>query len=164
MASIEKSIDVNVPVHTAYDQWTQFEDFPKFMAGVKEVRQQDDKHLFWRADLGGKDVTWDSEIVEQVPDKRIAWRSTSGAPNDGIVTFLSEDSNKTRVSLRLDYEPQGVVENVGSAAGVVGNRVENDLRRFKDYIESRGQESGSWRGEIHGGHVEQGDETKYPEP
>ncbi len=163
MASIEKSIDVNVPVRTAYDQWTQFEDFPMFMEGVKEIRQQDDKHLFWHADIGGKDVTWNSEIVEQVPDKRIAWRSTSGARNDGIVTFHPEGNDRTRVTLRLDYEPQGVVENVGSATGVVGNRVENDLRRFKDYIESRGQESGGWRGEIRGGHVEKGGETGYRE-
>jgi uncharacterized membrane protein len=162
MATIEKSIDVNVPVRTAYDQWTQFEDFPKFMEGVKEVRQLDDKHLFWHADIGGKDVTWNAEITEQVPDKRIAWHSTSGARNDGIVTFMPEGNDRTRVTLRLDYDPQGAVENMGSATGVVGHRVEGDLKRYKDYIESRGHETGAWRGEIHGGDVERGGETKHP--
>ncbi len=145
MATMEKSIVVDVPVRTAYDQWTLFEHFPKFMQGVKQVRQLDDKHLFWHAEIAGKDVTWNAEITEQVPDKRIAWRSTSGAHNDGIVAFHPEGNNKTRVTLRLDYDPQGVVENVGSATGLVGQRVEGDLNRFKDYIESRGAETGAWR-------------------
>ncbi len=162
MATIEKSIVVNVPVRTAYDQWTQFEGFPKFMEGVKEVRQLDDQRLYWHAEIGGKDVTWNAEIVEQVPDKRIAWHSTSGARNDGIVTFQPEGENKTRVTLRLDYDPQGAVENVGSATGAVSRRVEGDLLRFKDYIESRGQETGAWRGEIRGGHEVKGGETKHP--
>jgi uncharacterized membrane protein len=163
MATIEKSIEVNVPVHTAYNQWTQFEEFPMFMEGVKQVRQLDDKRLYWHADVAGKDLTWNSEIVEQVPDKRIGWRSTSGARNDGIVTFHPSGADKTRVTLRLDYEPQGAVENVGSAVGVVDRRVEGDLKRFRDFIESRGQESGGWRGEIHGKDVEKGSESKYPE-
>jgi uncharacterized membrane protein len=162
MATIEKSIVVNVPVRTAYNQWTQFEEFPKFMEGVKEVRQLDDKHLYWHAEIGGKDVTWNAEIVEQVPDRRIAWRSMSGARNDGIVTFQPEGENMTRVTLRLDYDPEGAVENLGSAAGVVSRRVEADLERFKDYIESREQETGGWRGEIRGGHEETGSETEYP--
>ncbi len=158
MESIEKSIVVDVPVRTTYNQWTQFEEFPKFMEGVKEVRQQDDKHLSWHANVGGKDERWQAEITEQVPDRRIAWRSTTGAKNAGLVMFQPEDA-KTRVTLRVDYEPEGVVENLGDAMGVVSRRVEGDLRRFKDYIESRGKETGAWRGEIHGEHVERDDEA-----
>ncbi len=154
MATIEKSILVDVPVRIAYDQWTQFESFPKFMDGVKEVRQLDDKHLYWHADLAGKDVTWNAEITEQVPDKRISWHSTSGARNDGTVSFQPEGSDRTRVTLGLDYDPQGVTEDVGSAVGVPSRTVEGDLKRFKDYIESRQSPTGGWRGEIHGGREE----------
>lgn len=151
--TIEKSINVNVPVHTAYNQWTQFEEFPKFMEGVKEVMQLDDKRLYWRAEIGGKEKQWDAEICAQLPDSKIAWRSTSGARNDGIVTFSKRDHNQTRVTLHLDYDPHGMVENVGDALGFVSRRVEADLKRFKEYIEARGAESGAWRGEIHGGEV-----------
>ncbi len=151
MADIEKSIVVDVPVRIAYDQWTQFESFPKFMEGVKEVRQLDDKHLYWHADVGGKDLTWNAEITEQLPDRRIAWHATSGARNAGRVTFQPEGSDKTRVTLLLDYDPKGMTENVGSAVGVPSRTIEGDLKRFKDYIESRQQPTGGWRGEIHGG-------------
>ncbi len=154
MAKIEKSIDVRVPVHTAYNQWTQFEDFPQFMEGVKEVRQLDDKRLYWKAEVGGKEKEWNAEISEQVPDQRIAWHSTTGARNAGQVAFHQIDSNSTRVTLILDYEPEGVTENVGDMAGVVSRRVEADLKRFKDFIETRGRETGAWRGEIHGGRTE----------
>ena len=151
MSSIEKTIDVNVPVHTAYNQWTQFESFPQFMEGVEEVQQLDDKRLHWRAQIGGKHKEWDAEIVDQQPDRRVAWRSLGGAPNDGIVTFQPIDANATRVTLALDYEPEGFMENVGDALGFVSGRVQGDLERFKTFIESRGAATGAWRGEIHGG-------------
>ena len=156
MSRIEKSIDVNVPVHTAYNQWTQFESFPQFMEGVEEVQQLDDKRLHWRAQIGGKQKEWDAEIVEQQPDRRVAWRSLDGAPNDGIVTFQPIDANSTRVTLALDYAPEGFLENVGDALGFVSGRVKGDLERFKAFIESRGAETGAWRGEIHGGQAARG--------
>ncbi len=112
MEKVEKTIEVDVPVHVAYDQWTQFEDFPKFMEGVQEVKQMDDKHLFWRARVGGKEEEWTADITEQVPDKRIAWHSTSGAKNAGLVTFQG-GGDHCRVTLRMDYDPEGVAENVG---------------------------------------------------
>jgi uncharacterized membrane protein len=154
VSRIEKSITVNVPLSTAYNQWTQFEDFPHFMEGVEEVRQLDDKHLHWRANVGGKQEEWDAEIYEQVPDQRVAWRSTSGAPNSGVVTFESLDTGTTRVNLQLEYTPQGAVESTGDALGMPSRRVEGDLERFKEYIESRGAETGAWRGAIHAGRVE----------
>lgn len=156
---IEKAIEVNVPVHTAYNQWTQFEEFPLFMEGVKQVQQLDDKRLHWVAEIGGKTKEWDAEIFEQVPDTKIAWRSTSGARNDGIVTFQKRPADTTQVTLHLDYDPEGVVENVGDALGFVSRRVEGDLKRFKEFVESRGSETGAWRGEIHGGKVEDSDEA-----
>lgn len=148
MSNIEQSIDVNVPVRTAYDQWTQFEEFPKFMEGVEEVKQLDDKRLHWRANIAGKVEEWDAEIKEQEPDMRIAWASTSGAHNAGVVTFHQLDDAKTRVMLQVDYEPEGIVENVGDALGFVSRRVKGDLERFKAFIEARGKETGAWRGEI----------------
>jgi uncharacterized membrane protein len=148
METVEKSIEVNVPVNTAYNQWTQFEDFPRFMEGVKEVRQLDDTHLHWHAEVAGKDKEWDAQITEQIPDKRIAWRSTSGAANGGVVTFHRIADNTTRIMVQMDYAPEGVVENVGDALGVFSRRVEGDLERFKDFIESRGQETGAWRGQV----------------
>ena len=148
MASIEKSIEVGVPVHTAYNQWTQFEEFPRFMEGVEEVRQLDDTHLHWRAKVGGKETEWDAVITEQVPDERIAWTNTSGARNAGVITFHKLEPQKTKLMLQLDYEPEGAMENIGSALGVVGRRVEGDLERFKEFIESRGAETGAWRGEV----------------
>jgi len=149
MSKVEKSIEVNVPLSTAYNQWTQFEEFPRFMEGIEEVRQLDDKRLHWRANIGGKREEWDAEIVQQVPDQRIAWRSTSGAPNSGVVTFESLATATTRVQLQLEYTPQGPAESVGDAMGLLSRRVEGDLQRFKEYIESRGAETGAWRGEIH---------------
>src|SRR5215208_4872945 len=134
-STIEKSIDVDVPVRTAYDQWTQFEEFPRFMEGVEEVRQLDDKRLHWRAKIGGKEEAWDAEITEQIPDERVAWRSTTGSPNAGVVTFHHLNPTTTRVMLQLEYDPEGLVENVGDALGVVSRRVEGDLKRFKEFIE-----------------------------
>jgi uncharacterized membrane protein len=148
MERIEKSIDVNAPLSAVYNQWTQFEEFPHFMDGVQEVRQLEDNRLFWRAEIAGKATEWEAEIFEQIPDTRIAWRSLSGAPNAGAVTFQAVDPNTTRVSLAIDYQPLGAVEKVGDALGLVSGRVEGDLRRFKSFIEGRGVETGAWRGEI----------------
>jgi uncharacterized membrane protein len=148
MANTIKTIDVNVPVRTAYNQWTQFEEFPRFMEGVKEVRQLDDKRLHWHAEIAGKDEQWDAIITEQEPDMRIAWTSMSGAKNAGVVTFHRIDDGVTRVALQLDYEPEGVVENVGAALGFLDKRVEGDLKRFKEFIEARGHETGAWRGTV----------------
>jgi uncharacterized membrane protein len=148
MATIEKSIDVEVPVRTAYNQWTQFEEFPAFMEGVTAVTQLDDRRLRWQANVGGKSQEWTAEITEQHPDERIAWRSTSGARSAGVVTFHRLADQKTRVMLQMEYDPQGMVENVGDAVGVVTARVGRDMARFKDYIESRQHETGAWRGDI----------------
>jgi len=158
MPSIKKDIVVDVPVKAAYDQWTQFESFPQFMDGVKEVVQLDEKTLRWRASIGGKEQEWESEITEQVPDRHIAWRSTTGAPNAGSVMFDPSDG-KTSVSLELSYEPQDASEKVGDALGVLDRRVDGDLKRFKDFIEKRQTPTGAWRGEIHGGQVEKGNRS-----
>ncbi len=154
MEHIEKWVEVDAPLSMVYNQWTQFEEFPEFMEGVTEVRQLDDKRLHWKAKIAGKEKEWNAEIFEQSPDDRIAWRSTSGAENTGRVSFQSLGPNKTRVNLRINYDPEGVLENVGDALGIVSMRVQGDLNRFKDYLESRRSESGSWRGEIHGRNVQ----------
>ncbi len=148
MARVEKSVEVHVPVRVAYDQWTQFEEFPRFMQGVEEVRQLDDKRTHWRASIAGKTEEWDAEIAEQIPDKRVAWKSTSGNRNAGVVTFHYIDEKTTRIMVQMDFEPEGVVEKVGVAVGADDRRVEGDLQRFKAFIEARGQETGAWRGEI----------------
>ena len=148
MGTIEQSIEVQVPLSTAYNQWTQFEQFPRFMEGVEEVRQLDDKRLHWIAESGGKREEWDAEITEQRPDERVAWRSTTGAPNAGVVTFHRLSDDMTKVMLQLDYEPEGMIEKVGDALGIVERRTKGDLERFKEFIESRGSETGAWRGKI----------------
>ena len=148
MASVVESIDVKVPVSTAYNQWTQFEDFPHFMEGVKSVTQTDDTHLHWVAEVAGQEKEWDAEISEQHPDERVAWNATSGAENAGVVTFHRIDDETSRVTLQMDVDPEGVVENVGTALGFLDRRVKGDLERFKEFIESRGRETGAWRGEV----------------
>ena len=148
MSEIMESVDVNVPVRTAYDQWTQFEMFPAFMEGVKQVRQLDDTTLEWVADVAGKEKRWMARITEQEPDQRIAWTSTEGARNAGVVTFHRLADDRSRVTLQLDVEPEGAVEKVGDAAGIVKGRVKGDMERFKKFIESRGHETGAWRGEV----------------
>jgi uncharacterized membrane protein len=148
MSVIEKSIDVNVPVRTAYNQWTQFEDFPQFMEGIVAVDQQSATRLHFTADIGGKRKSWEAKITEQIPDERVAWCSTSGARNAGVVTFHRLAAAKTRVMLQVEYDPEGIVENVGDFVGVVSARVEGDLERFKAFIESRGTETGAWRGTV----------------
>ena len=148
MERIEKFITVKAPLRAVYNQWTQFEEFPKFMEGVDEVRQLDDQRLFWRAKIWGQTVEWEAEIYEQIPDKRIAWRSISGHPNAGAVTFAAEGMDETRVTLTIEYEPLGLAEQIGDALGVVTARVEGDLKRFRKFIEERGLATGGWRGEI----------------
>ena len=145
---IQESITVDVPLSTAYDQWTQFEDFPRFMEGVESVKQLDDRHLHWCANIGGMKVEWSAEIVEQVPDHRIIWRSTSGSRNAGTVWFERLSDRQTSVTLEVEYEPEGVFENMGDALGVVRRRVKGDLERFKEFIEKRGVKTGAWRGRI----------------
>jgi uncharacterized membrane protein len=153
MGKVESSIEVNVPVSTAYNQWTQFEEFPRFMEGVKHVRQLDDRTLEWNAEIAGKDKTWQAEITEQEPDERIAWTSTSGARNAGVVTFHRISDDTTKVMLQMDFEPEGAVESAGDALGIPERQVQGDLERFKEFIESRGTETGAWRGEVEGTQV-----------
>jgi uncharacterized membrane protein len=148
MSEIQESVDVDVPVTVAYNQWTQFEEFPRFMAGVEEVRQLDDRNLHWRTKIAGIERQFDTEITEQRPDERIAWQSTGGTTHAGVVTFHYLDDNKSRVMLQLDTEPDGVVEQAGDKLGILKRRVKGDMERFKELIESRGTESGAWRGEV----------------
>jgi uncharacterized membrane protein len=152
MERIHKTFEIGVPVRTAYNQWTQFEDFPRFMDGVMEVRQIDDTHLHWRASLAGTEKEWDAEIIEQVPDQVIAWRSISGVPNAGAVRFEPLSPERTRVSLEMEYEPQNAVEKAGDALGIVSRKLDRTIEDFSDFIERRGRETGAWRGEVHGGH------------
>lgn len=154
MATVEKSIEVDVPVRTAYNQWTQFEEFPRFMEGVDAVKQLDDKRLHWRATIAGKTEEWDAVITEQTPDRVVAWRSATGAANSGMVAFEPLGTDRARITLRIEYAPEGIVESVGDKLGFMSRRVEGDLERFKEFIERRGTETGAWRGEIHGAQVQ----------
>jgi uncharacterized membrane protein len=146
--TVEESIELDVPVSTAYNQWTQFEEFPKFMATVESVTQIDDTHLHWKAVVGGKHKEWDAEITEQIPDERIAWRSISGVHNAGVVTFHKISDTRTRVMLQMDYEPETLVEKVADAGGAVKLTTKGNLKRFKALLESRGRETGAWRGAV----------------
>jgi uncharacterized membrane protein len=148
MSTVEESIDVKVPVRTAYNQWTQFEEFPKFMEGVEEIRQLDDTHVHWRTKIAGVEREFDAEITEQHPDHRIAWRATDGTANAGVVTFHRIDDDTTRLMVQIDTDPEGIVEQAGDKLGLVKRRVKGDLGRFKELIESRGTESGAWRGDV----------------
>ena len=149
MERIEKTIEVEAPLRAVYNQWTQFEEFPRFMDGVKEVRQIDDTHVRWHAEIWGRDKEWDAEITEQEPDERVSWKSVSGAPTAGTVRFQPIDTNRTQVRLAMAYEPEGAMENIGDALGVLSSRVEKTLEQFKKFIEQRGRETGGWRGEVH---------------
>jgi uncharacterized membrane protein len=148
MASVEESIEVQAPIRAVYNQWTQFEQFPQFMEHVEQVTQVDDTHLHWKASIAGKTEEWDAEVTEQHPDERVAWRSTSGAPHAGVVTFHRISDSTTKVMLQLDAEPHGIVEKIGDALGVLDREAKGDLKRFKSYIEARGGEDGSWRGDV----------------
>ena len=156
MATIEKSIDVRVPVSVAYGQWTQFEEFPQFMEGVEQVTQLDDSHVHWVAEIGGERREWDAEIVEQEPDRVIAWRSTGGTPNSGRVEFVPIDEG-TRVSVRMEHEPEGLKERVGSFFGADEGQVEEDLERFRELVEERQTPTDEWRGTIESGRVVEDD-------
>ncbi|HXF97779.1 MAG TPA: SRPBCC family protein [Gaiellaceae bacterium] len=152
MGKVQESIEIGVPVRVAYNQWTQFEEFPLFMEGVKEVRQLDDTHLLWVAKIGGKEHSWEAEITEQRPDERIAWRSVDGKTNAGLVTFRGLDG-RTEVTVDMEWDEEGLLETLGSALGADERRVKRDLERFKELIESRGRETGAWRGEVEQGRV-----------
>jgi uncharacterized membrane protein len=148
MATIEESVELEVPVRTAYNQWTQFEEFPRFMEGVEQVKQMTDTRVHWKASFGGQTREWDAEIVEQIPDERISWKSTEGAANAGVVTFHRLAPGKSKVMLQLEFDPEGWVEQAGDKLGFVRARATGDLKRFKKFIESQGSESGAWRGEV----------------
>ena len=151
MASIQESIDVQVPLSTVYNQWTQFEEFPQFMEGVKSLTQLDDTHLRWVAEVGGQEQEWTAEITEQRPDERVAWKAIEGHGNAGVVTFHRLGENETRVTVQMEHETEGMMESLGSALGADSRRVQGDLERFKELIEGRGAESGAWRGEVEQG-------------
>ena len=150
---VQKSLLVKVPVRVAYDQWTQFEDFPSFMSGVVEVRQDDDRRLHWVAEIAGVKRQWNATILEQVPDQKIAWAATEGATNAGAVSFAAAGPNRTTVTLSLEYEPEGLAESVGDKLSIVEKQVEGDLERFKSLVETRGHDTGGWRGTIDRGAV-----------
>ena len=151
METIRESIEVDVPVSTAYNQWTQFEEFPQFMDGVESVKQLDDTHVLWNAEIGGQRREWRAEIVEQVPDKKIAWRAENEKGPNGIVEFEQLGEEKTLATVEIAYEPEGLTEQLGSKVGYDSRQVKNDLERFKNLVESRGAESGAWRGEVRSG-------------
>ena len=151
MARVDKTIEVEAPLTTAYNQWTQFEEYPRFMEGVKEVRQLDDARLHWVAEVGGERKEWYARITRQVPDEELAWESEGGAGNSGTIVFHPKDGNKTELQVHMEVEPEGMKEQLGSAIGVPDRKVEADLKRFKEFIEERGRETGGWRGEIRHG-------------
>jgi uncharacterized membrane protein len=148
MSTIEQSIEIDAPLDNVYNQWTQFEEFPQFMEGVEEIRQLDDTHLHWVAEFGSTRHEWDAEITEQKPDERVAWRNTDGKDNAGVVTFHRIDDGVTRVAVQMDFVPEGLKEKLGGALGFADRRVKGDLERFKELVESRGQETGAWRGDV----------------
>jgi uncharacterized membrane protein len=148
MSAIEESIQVHAPLRAVYDQWTQFEEFPKFMEGIKEVRQLDDTHLHWVAAFGGQEHEWDAEITEQRPDERVAWKNTDGKDNAGVVTFHHIDDEHTQIMVQMDFVPEGIVEKLGNALGVPDRRVKGDLARFKELIENSDHAADGWRGEV----------------
>jgi uncharacterized membrane protein len=152
METLERSIEVDAPVTATYNQWTQFEDFPRFMEGVESVTQVDDKRVHWVAEIAGKRKEWDSEITRQVPDREIDWVGFGNPDNRGRIVFEGVDG-RTKVTLMLDYDPEGAVEEIGDALGLVERRIEGDMKRFKEFLEARGRETGGWRGEIHGDDV-----------
>ena len=148
MSTVEESIEVAVPVTTAYNQWTQFESFPQFMEGVEKIEQTSDTMTRWVTKIGGVERTFDAAITEQLPDERVAWKSVDEPRQAGVVTFHRLSPETTKVMVQMDFEPEGFVETAGDKLGIVKHRVKGDLERFKDFIEGRGQETGAWRGEV----------------
>jgi uncharacterized membrane protein len=151
MERLDKTFEFDCPVHAAYNQWTQFEEFPRWMGSVKQVRQVDDTHQHWTVRIAGKEKEFDTEIFDQVPDQHISWRATSGVPNRGTARFEKIGDNRTRVQLQMEYEPQTFVEKAADAVGIVSAYVEGSVQKFKKALEERGRETGAWRGEVHGG-------------
>ena len=157
MSTVKKSIEVAAPLKKVYNQWTQFEDFPTFMAGVEEVQQLDAKNLRWKVSVAGVDRSFDTEIIEQEPDCRIAWRTEDGEDHTGAVTFEALGDDATRVNVVMSYRPENWVEKVGDAANIIDLRVQKDLERFKELIEDETLETGAWRGRIQGRRIEEDD-------
>jgi uncharacterized membrane protein len=162
MSLVEKTVDVDVPISVAYNQWTQFEDFPQFMEGVEEVRQIDDQTLQWHVNIGGADRTFQARIEEQEPDRRIAWRATEGEEQAGVVTFQPVGDATTRIRLEMSYDPEQWTEKVADFLNIIERRVQGDLERFKTFIEERGDETGAWRGRIEDGDVRDSDSPQEP--
>jgi uncharacterized membrane protein len=148
MNEVQRHIDVNCPVRTVYNQFTQFEEFPTFMTGVKKVQQLDDKTLHWVIEIGNVRREFDAKITEQIPDTRIAWKSIDGKTHSGVVDFHRLSDDQSRINLQMAYDPEGIVENAADMLGIISNRVRGDLERFKEYIEARRRETGAWRGDI----------------
>ena len=148
MSSVTESIDVSVPVHTAYNQWTQFESFPHFMSGVESITQTDATHTHWKTKIAGVEREFDAEITEQHPDERVAWKSVDGKDHAGVVTFHRLGDNETKVTVQMDWEAESLVEKAGAASGADDRQIKADLKRFKEFIESRGTETGAWRGDV----------------
>jgi uncharacterized membrane protein len=160
MPRFEATIDVDVPIRVAYNQWTQFEEFPMFMDGVERVVQRDDRTLDWTAEIAGQQREWTAEITDQTPDIRVAWKSVEGEHNAGAALFQPLGPDRTRITLRMDVEPQGPIDTIGANLGLLEGRVKGDLDRFKEFIESRGGATGAWRGEIHGDQVTEAGSTR----
>jgi uncharacterized membrane protein len=148
MSTVTESVDVQVPVTTAYNQWTQFESFPQFMGGVQQVRQLDDTHTHWVTKMAGVTREFDATITEQHPDERVAWKSENGPKQAGVVTFHKLDDNRTRVTAQMDFEPEGIAEKAADRVGMIEGRVKDDMERFKQFIEGKGHETGAWRGDV----------------
>ncbi|MGE3773357.1 MAG: SRPBCC family protein [Gammaproteobacteria bacterium] len=151
---IEESIDLDVPVRMAYDQWTRFEEFPRFMSGVREVVQLDDTHLRWRVEIAGAERTWTAEIIEQIPDERIAWATTAGKHNAGVVHFMPLGGARSRLHLRILYDSDGLAERLAEALDLTAARVRRELDAFRRYVETRADDADGWRGSVHRRHVE----------
>ena len=151
METVNETIQIDVPVSTAYNQWTQFQEFPKFMDAVEAVEQIDDTHLRWVAEISGERREWQAEIVEQVPDEKLAWRSEGGNGPNGIVTFEPLGEEKTLLTVEMSYEPEGLKETLGAKIGMDARQVQEDLQRFKQLVEALGEETGAWRGEVQSG-------------
>jgi uncharacterized membrane protein len=151
VSSVTESVDVKVPISTVYNQWTQFESFPQFMGGVDKITQIDATHTHWEISIAGVSREFDAEITEQHPEERVAWKSTDGTTHAGVITFHRLSDTTTRVTAQMDWQPEGMVEKAGSAAGVDKRQVKSDLARFKEFIEKRGAETGAWRGNVEAG-------------
>lgn len=162
MATLHESIEVDVPVSTAYNQWTQFETFPRFMSGVESVEQIDDTALYFKTDIAGVKREYNAQIVDQIPDERIAWVSTDKPRNAGTVTFEPLGAGRTLVNVELEWEPETLTEKAGAALGADDRQVRADLRKFKEFIEERGRETGAWRSSVVDGDVEDSDGLSLP--